>query len=155
MFGFRKLKALFNPAAATPFERALRALETGEYESAMALLDDLLASPQLSRRDCAILANKRGVALVRLARRDEALEAFRTCLELVPRYAPAMTNLGNLLFEEGRIDEAIAYYEAAVRNDDRHAAAHRNLGIAYRAAGRIEDAVREFRRAVRLGGRRS
>ena len=77
--------------------------------------------------------NKRGVAYVRLGRTGEGhYDDFSEALTYVPRFAPALANIGNLLFEEGVLDDAIAHYEAAIRADESYAIAHLNLAVAYR-----------------------
>jgi tetratricopeptide (TPR) repeat protein len=88
-----------------------------------------------------------------LGERDRALRDFSEALAAVPRFAPALTNIGNLLLEEGVFDEAIAHYEAAIRADETYALAHLNLSVAYRKTGRRAAAVRELRLAHRLEGR--
>jgi lipoprotein NlpI len=153
VFNFRKVKALFRPESLPPFERAVVALERGAYADALAGLDALLAQPDLSNADRAKIANKRGVALVRLGDRDAALDAFAAALESLPRYAPALVNIGNLCLEEGSLDDAVVHYEAAIRADDTYHVAHLNLGIAYKRMGRTAESVRELKRAGRLEGR--
>ena len=101
----------------------------------------------------ALLLNKRGVAHVRAGRREEALRDFTAALALVPRFAPALANIGNLLVEDGNFDEAIVHYEAAIRADENYPIAHLNLAVAYRKTGRRADSVRELRIAHRLEGR--
>ena len=103
--------------------------------------------------EAAFLLNKRGVARIGLKERDLAQADFEAALERVPRYAPALANLGNLLFEQGDVDGAIARYEAAIAADEEYAVAHHNLGVAYKRAGRMGEAVRSMRRAMRLEGR--
>ena len=94
------------------------------------------------------------MAYVALGRRDEALEAFARALGRDPACAPALANLGNVLFEDGHVLDAVDYYEAAIRADGAYATAHRNLGVAYKRLGRRGDAVRALRTAARLEGRR-
>jgi tetratricopeptide (TPR) repeat protein len=153
MFNFRRFKALFRPDALPPFERAVLALDSGEYQEALERFDALLAQDDLSRAERAKIVNKRGIALVQLGRRDEALAAFTTVLELEPRHAPTLVNIGNLCLEEGCLDDAVIHYEAAIIADDHYAVAHMNLGIAYKRMGRLGDSVRELKRATRLEGR--
>ncbi len=133
----------------TPRGLALQALARGRYVEAERQFGDLLAgAPPVD--DLPLLYNKRGVARMHLGRRDDAFADFSAALELVPSYAPALTNVGNLLLEDGVLDDAIAYYQSAIRSDEDHAAAHQNLGVAYRRMGRIGDAVRELRKAQRI-----
>jgi len=135
----------------SPRGLALAAIERGEFAHAERQLDALLAEAQ-SPADQAFYQNKRGIARVGLGRRDEALEDFHGALALVAAYPPALTNVGNLLLEDGALDDAIAHYEAAIRSDDLYGVAHQNLGVALKRAGRIDEAVRELRRAARLEG---
>lgn len=150
-FSPRRLLAAFRRPA-DPFERAVLALERGDAAGAVAAFTAVLHQAPNDQARVRI-HNKRGVAHVNLGRRDEALRDFTEALAIDPAYAPAITNIGNLLFEDGDVDEAIAHYEAAVRADENYPLAHLNLGIAYRRAGRRAAAVREMRLANRLEGR--
>jgi tetratricopeptide (TPR) repeat protein len=152
-FNLRRFLALFRPELYTPFELAMRDMAHHRYEDALARLDALLGDADLPAAERAVIANKRGVALVDLQRRDEARAAFEQALAVVPKFAPALVNIGNLHLEAGETKEAIALYESAVLSDEDYALAHHNLGVAYKRAGRMGDAVREFRRASRLEGR--
>jgi lipoprotein NlpI len=131
------------------FACALQALARADFQEAEAALGGLIAaSTELSER--AFLLNKRGVARVGLELRDGAREDFAAALEAAAEYAPALTNLGNLLLEEGDVESSIAYYERAVASDADYAVAHLNLGVAYKRAGRIAESVRELRHSQRL-----
>lgn len=152
-FNFRRFLALFRPELYTPYELALRDIARRNYEEAIARLDAILADTQIAAAERAAAANKRGVALVELERKDEARSAFEQALEILPRFAPALVNIGNLHLEAGATDEAITYYESAVRSDEEYALAHHNLGVAYKRLGRTADSVRELRKAHRLEGR--
>ncbi|MDQ2909391.1 MAG: tetratricopeptide repeat protein [Candidatus Eremiobacteraeota bacterium] len=103
----------------------------------------------------AAASNKRGVALIALQRRAEALDAFCEALEHDERYAPALTNIGNLLLEDGEARDAVDHYRAALSADPAYAGAYRNLGVALRRTGRRAQAVRAWRVAARLEGRRA
>jgi len=135
----------------SPRGLALSALERGDFAGAEERFDTLLAEAE-SPADRAFYQNKRGIARVGLGRRDEALGDFRAALGLVAAYPPALTNIGNLLLEDGALDDAIEHYRAAIRSDDLYGVAHQNLGVALKRAGRIDEAVRELRRAARLEG---
>jgi tetratricopeptide (TPR) repeat protein len=137
----------------SPRDRALQSIAKGKYDDALEQLGALLEAGGLTAADRAFYLNKRGVAFARLDRVPEAREAFEAALLCVPRFAPSMTNLGNLLIEAGDLDGAIVRYEAAIAADDDYAVAHFNLGIAYKRAGRIDEGVRAMRKAQRLEGR--
>jgi superkiller protein 3 len=132
--------------------RGLRAIEAGRFEEAEAPLRAALdeASDGPAR---ALVYNKLGVAYVAARRRDEALGAFAEALDCDPACAPALTNIGTLLLEDGHVDDAIDHYDAAIVADDRYALAYRNLGIALRRAGRRDASVSALRKADRLEAR--
>ena len=120
-----------------PFACALRALKRGEYARAETELTSLLAVQQLTANERVFLLNKRGVARIGLQRHEDAHADFETALELNPSFAPAIANLGNLLFETGDLDGAIATYERAIACDAEYAVAYFNLGVAYKRCGRV------------------
>ncbi len=135
----------------SPRGLALAALERGSFDEAEAQFGSLLADAR-TPADRAFYQNKRGIARIGLGRRAEALDDFHGALISVEGYPPALTNVGNLCFEDGAIEDAIAHYEAAIVRDDGYAIAHRNLGIALKRSGRIDEGVRSLRRAGRLEG---
>jgi tetratricopeptide (TPR) repeat protein len=150
MFTFRRRFAWFRQDD-SPRTQALRALARGDFAGAEVQLTALLEA-EVSPADRSLLLNKRGVARAQSGRRADALADFEAAIAATPRYAPALTNVGNLLLEDGRVDDAIEQYRAAVRADEDYPLAHRNLGVAYRRAGKLAESVRELRAAQRLEG---
>ncbi len=153
MFNLYKFKALFRLPVLPPFERAVADLDAGRHAEALVQFETLLAAENLTPAERAKVANKRGIALVKLGRRDEALQAFQNVLDAMPRYAPSLVNVGNLCLEDGSIDDAVMHYEAAIRADDEYPVAHLNLGVALKHLGRTSESVRELKKASRLEGR--
>lgn len=150
MFNLGRFLAPWRRKPLTPYELALRDLAHGAYAEALRRLDALLEDETLSPSDRAARLNKRGVALVGLHRRAEASRAFEDALAMVPRFAPALVNIGNLHLESGELEPAVSRYQAAIAADDRYAPAHHNLAVAYKRLGRTADSVRELRRAGKL-----
>jgi tetratricopeptide (TPR) repeat protein len=134
-------------------DRAAALIERGRPDEALAALDALLADGLAGERR-AFALNKRGVALIALCRRAEADAAFADALDVEPRYAPALTNVGNVLLEDGDVEGAIARYSAAIAADEDYAVAYLNLGVALKRVGRANEAVRCLRTAHRLEMRR-
>lgn len=152
MFNLGRILAFFKAEPRTPLDAALRKLAHGQAQPALSMLDDLLAA-ETDPQARAQIANKRGVALISLGRRDDARAAFESAFEDVAEYAPALINLGNLEFESEQYESAAALYQRAIAGDEYSASAHRHLALAYRRMGRSGDALREFSRARRLEGR--
>lgn len=137
------------------FACALEALTRRDFARAFDELSALLAHDGWTAPERAFLLNKRGVAEIGLGRPEPAHADFLEALEMQNGYAPALTNLGNLLLESGRLEEAIAQYERAVASDGEYAVAYLNLGVAYKRAGRIGEGVQALRTAQRLEQRAS
>ena len=157
IFDIRRLFAAFArrrpPHARDPFARGVAALALGEHARAIAEFEDALPGAPGDRAR-ATLHNKRGVAYVGLGDPAAALEAFAMALDYDERCAPALANVGNLLFEEGHPADALGYYEAATRADPEYPIGFRNLGVVLKALGRRSEAVRALRTASRLESRR-
>jgi tetratricopeptide (TPR) repeat protein len=134
-------------------ELALAAVARGEYDDACERFGVLLSDAALTAAERAFYLNKRGVALAALGRIPEAREDFEAALICIPRFAPSVTNLGNLLMDAGDVDGAVALYRAAIAADDEYPVAHFNLGVALKRAGKVDEGVREMRKAQRLEGR--
>jgi tetratricopeptide (TPR) repeat protein len=146
---FRFWRRFASPREPGPYDRAIASLARRNFARAeielTALLDAATDPP-----DRAFLLNKRGVARVAMKKTEDARGDFTAAAACVAGYAPALTNLGNVLLEEGRTEDAIAQYERAAVADPNYALAHLNLGAAYKRAGRLKDAVRALRRALAL-----
>ena len=151
---FRLWRRFASSRAPAPRERALALLRRHKYDEAAEAFTTLLMHAELPQ-ERAFLYNKRGVARVALHHVEVAREDFAAADASVDGYAPALTNLGNLLLEEGDVAGAIGRYERAIALDANYALAHLNLSAAYKQAGRHAEAVREFRKATSREGRLS
>lgn len=71
---------------------------------------------------------------------------FRLAIELEPRMAAALTNLGNLVYRQGELHEARRLYERALEHDPAQPEARYNLANLLEDQGEIELAIAELRR---------
>jgi serine/threonine protein kinase/Flp pilus assembly protein TadD len=95
-----------------------------------------------------------GIALLDVARVDEAAAAFRKAIELKPDYAAAHISLGNIHWRTGRRDEAAAAFRRAIELQPDLARAHCNLGLVLRQQGEFAPALEALKRGHELGSRR-
>lgn len=86
------------------------------------------------------------VGLVDTWSSDQAL--FRRILEVNPRSAAALNNLGKLAQENGDAEAAVHWFERALENAPDHFAAETNLGAALYASGRYAEAVQHLERVA-------
>jgi lipoprotein NlpI len=146
---FRLWRRFASSRTQPPYASALASLARRDFEGADRELTALLILVT-APRERAFLLNKRGVARVALKQTDLARNDFAAAIACAADYAPALTNLGNLLLEGGETEAAIARYEKAILADPNYSLAHLNVGAAYKRAGRFTEAVRALRRALAL-----
>jgi tetratricopeptide (TPR) repeat protein len=77
---------------------------------------------------------------------ETAEHLFRLALELEPRMAAALTNLGNLVYRQGELHEARSLYERALEHDPSQPEARYNLANLLEDQGETELAISELRR---------
>lgn len=84
---------------------------------------------------------------------DQAMEKYRACLALDPRYHVARANLGRLLLRAGRHAEAAEEYRQALQVEPRHLNSLLGLGDALRRQERADEAREVLQRATLIDGR--
>lgn len=122
-------------------------LSQGDHLAAL----DILQQAVTARPDAAPFHNNLGVALRAAGRGPEAAACFRRALQLRPRYADALSNLGSVLDTRGAGGspaEALDCFHAALAIDPAHADAHYNLANLLAAQGRPGEAVEHYRQAL-------
>lgn len=91
-----------------------------------------------------------GIALVELARYEEAEQAFAKALEFCPaekRQVP-LSHMGHLFREAGDYDQAAEWYRKAIDADPGDATYHIFLGAVLAKQGRFHEAESEHRAAI-------
>src|SRR5438128_2938964 len=89
-----------------------------------------------------------GLARVRQGKLTEAIEHFKTALQIKPEYPDAHTNVGAALADQGKLAEAIDYYREALQSKPDDALAHYNWGVALARQGKMEEAIGHYRQAL-------
>lgn len=79
---------------------------------------------------------------------QEALDPFRDAVRLRPDFAPAWTNMGNLLAGMGLLEEAAEAYEQALAADPDLLEVASNLGVIRQSQGRHDEALRYHEHVV-------
>jgi tetratricopeptide (TPR) repeat protein len=97
-----------------------------------------------------------GVVLENQGRFEEAMAAYRRCLEIDGRHGVARVNLAGLLERSGLLDEAEKEYRAAlevITDDAVRARALAGLGEVLRKRARLDEATELFLQATRADSR--
>ncbi len=149
---YQRIQRLENPPAIVPWENV--AAELKALKASSAALDR--REPDAAREALEAVGahwfpaeslSQLGTSQIYDDDLDNAEANFVAALELDPEHYRAMTNLGNVLLEQGRVDEAIELYQRALKVEEEFPNAHHNLGVAYRRKGHLAKSVRSLRRA--------
>lgn len=129
--------------------------QMGDADMALALID---AAMEENAED-PVLHNVRGEVLMYLDRPTEAARAFRTALDIEPRYATAVINLGHAYFESESWTNARFTYEKAldqvpmsplIKLSGERSRLWHNIGLALANDLAFESAVEAYNEALAL-----
>jgi tetratricopeptide (TPR) repeat protein len=79
----------------------------------------------------------------------QAIEIFERLLEIDPRHAIALNNLGAALSKLNLYKDAEKYFRAAIKQRPDFADAYSNLGVGFRSRGNIDESEKSLRSALR------
>ena len=126
--------------------------KTGRREEALLQLQKMLnreASPEGY--------NTAGVMYYQSLRIDEAIAAFKSALQINPRYQPAKKNLHQLYREQGiaalgneTYPEAIAFFLEALQLDPTDSTLYNLTGEVYARKGDHQNAIAEYKKALQF-----
>jgi tetratricopeptide (TPR) repeat protein len=103
---------------------------------------------EASSQAAAFVSRAHGLRLQGLP--HEAIELYRTAIDLRPDLAEAHNGMGIAWIHLGDIHQAIESFRAAIAAAPGYPDAYNNLGNAHDQCGQSEDAVAAFRTAIRL-----
>lgn len=93
-----------------------------------------------------------GRAYEALGRLDDALAAFRRCVELDPAEPKYRFAEGTVLQRQERYAEALSLYDGLVESEPDNPVVHHNRAVALYRLGRLDEAARALDRTRELGG---
>ncbi|BAQ17225.1 tetratricopeptide repeat protein [Methyloceanibacter caenitepidi] len=126
------------------------AMLRGQYDRAVALYDEAVGTPDVSKFVLASIYSDRGVAKWRMKQTKEAIDDFNESIQLAPDNAIVYNNRGNALMDLGHPEEAIKDFDRAIVLDPNYGAAYNNRGNAYAALQNYDAAFQSFRKATAL-----
>jgi len=126
------------------------AMLRGQYDRAVALYDEALGTPDVSKFVQASIYSDRGVAKWHMKSTKEAIDDFNESIQLAPDNAIVYNNRGNALMDLGHPEEAIKDFDRAIALDPSYGAAYNNRGNAYASLQNYDAAFQSFRKATAL-----
>lgn len=131
------------------YGRGLRHLENKLNDRAIEEFNRAIASDPtfaLARHDL-------GVAYLRNDNVEQAINAFKKCVELNPEESLRVTayyNMGLAYLDLSRNDEAIGAFNQSLRLDPQDPDTHHYLGLAYLEKKRYDEAITAFQQSLKL-----
>jgi tetratricopeptide (TPR) repeat protein len=125
--------------------QAQQALDRKDYESAIPLLQQLIAQ----KPDEALPHFELGYAYSELKRYDDAATAYRRAVELDPKLVPAHINLGLVLLDSDP-DSALTSFRRAADLTPTDGRPHYFEGRALERGGKLPEAIEEYRSAAAM-----
>lgn len=126
------------------------AMIRGQFDKAVTLYDEALATPDVSKFVQASIYSDRGIAKWRMQQTKDAIDDFNQSIELSPENATVYNNRGNALMDLGHPEEAVKDFDRAVALRSTYGAAYNNRGNAYAALHQYDQAFQSFRKAAQL-----
>lgn len=136
------------PDALALYEQADALYEKNQFDEAIALLDQVIAStPQYAEA-----YNRRGACFLGKNDISRAEQDFSEALRLKPAMARALNNMGIVWRLREDYDTALEWYTRAMKADPGLVLAYENRGDLYMMMNQPENAVTDLRKAIDLTG---
>jgi tetratricopeptide (TPR) repeat protein len=139
------------PDAGTTFYNAgIKLLNSNEYDRAIALFDQALASDTtMIRQSDALLYTYQGksYALIQLNRYEDAVQTLDEALKIYPKDFMLWNNKGYALYNLGKYGDALTSYDLALSIEQNYTPSLINKGDTLYKMGRFTDAVDTYNKA--------
>lgn len=124
----------------------------GDLEKAEGLLEEAinLAVKTDNKWLEAECLNARALVFTSMGRVDQAIDAYKQAIRLLPDQIFAWNNLGNLCAKIGRNDEAIVTFSKAIECNPEDSVAWNGLGNVYKEIGYYDDAINSYRNSIQF-----
>jgi tetratricopeptide (TPR) repeat protein len=93
---------------------------------------------------------KKGYALAKQGKYDDAIQAFDKAIQLNPNFANAWNNKGWILAKQGKYDDAIQACDKAIQLAPKNDSVWSIKGYALAKQGKYDDAIQAFDKAIQL-----
>ena len=123
-------------------------ISNGKADAALAKYNEALKFAE-NGEDPEVFFN-RGIAYKVMGEIDKAAAEYERALEVTPKYAEALNNLGNIRKDQKQYDEAIRCLELSIEVFPDNPNTYNNLGTVFAMKGNFNKAAVYFTKAVRL-----
>jgi tetratricopeptide (TPR) repeat protein len=131
------------------FNRGNELSRAGRYAEALAAFETALGDgPEEWRVNEWRIHDSMSKTLLKMGRKEQAMEHIRASLDIWPRNAEMQANLGYLLFENGQLNEARGHLDLALRLAPDDPQAWTNRGSVRLSQGDVEGAEADYSTAL-------
>lgn len=81
---------------------------------------------------------------------DKAVKAAQMAVDMDPKYADAINQLGQLAFDQCALEKALEYFQHTLRIEPKHLEANNNLGVLFHRLGREDEAMNAFEQVLSI-----
>ena len=137
--------------ATTYYNRGELTLSTQNYQAAIRLFDQALASNTTRLKmgsGLMYLYRDKGYAEIQLEKYDDALQTLEQGLELYPKDSMLWNNKGYALYKLNRNQDALTAYDNAISLEQNYTTALINRGDTLSKMGRFDEAVEAYTKAI-------
>ena len=121
----------------------------GQFAAAIALLEPALAQvPQSPEINLTL-----GSAFREMGDNGRAESHYRAALAARPNYAPALSNLADLLCDRGEWEEARTLYDSAIHHDPKNPQIRLNRAVLHLLTGALKEGWRDYAARIDIAGK--
>lgn len=125
-------------------EEALEALDNGEFNRAIDLLEEAIEKDP----EASTAYNSLGYAYIEIEEFDKAIIELNKAIEITPDYSYAYSNLGNAYIALNDMENGEKAYLSSVEHDKSNSYGHYGLAIIYRDSGKYDKAIEHYDLAI-------
>jgi tetratricopeptide (TPR) repeat protein len=111
---------------------------------------DAIAAYRQAPQDCAVIANKIGVAYHHMFDINDAKRYYEIAIRLNPNYAEAINNLGAIYHAQKDYKKAERLYRRAIKLEPHSALFYSNLGTAYFFEKKVKKGAEAYQQAFTI-----
>jgi tetratricopeptide (TPR) repeat protein len=131
-------------------QAGLEATNKGNYDKAIRLFTEAIASEELSLEDLSKTFYNRGFAWMKMGDDDNAIADFTEAIEIAPRFDEAFFNRGRAWHDKGDYGKAIVDYTKAIEIVPNDAFAYFNRGNSWVKTGASDKAIADYTKAIEI-----
>jgi len=101
-------------------------------------------------KDLADQLNDEGIQWLYKKQFDKSMSCFEKAVQLDPKHAYAICNMGRIYYENDQFEKAVKYFEQSISIHPQLPEAHSNLGLTWHRLNQMDKAIASYHRALEI-----